>query len=153
MKHANPTILLILGIFLFQNKIQQIFRPKTKKELGQFSLLLSSLAVESLKYPKLASKKLESIFLGSNISGGELCILSGTTQMNHRRRYHACGIMRSEKHNGRPLLVAAASNDGTGAQNCEFYDYTKANSQWQLYSKFKSSFLVQISSPNGTTAH
>ena len=58
--------------------------------------------------------------------------------MKKTRSYHACGIVRSDKHNGRPLLVAAASNDGAGFQTCEFYDYTKQNSKWQLCSKSNS---------------
>ena len=63
--------------------------------------------------------------------------------MNHKRRHHACGILRSEKHNGRPLLVVAGSNTEPGRQSCEFYDYTKANSQWQLCSKSSSKFFSQ----------
>ena len=61
-----------------------------------------------------------------------------TKQMKKTRFFHACGIFRSDKHNGRPLLVTAGSFMGTGRKNCEFYDYTKANSDWQLCSKSKS---------------
>ena len=68
-------------------------------------------------------------------------ILKGTTQMIKSRRYHGCAILRrSDKHNGRPLLVNAAGlqgsgSSGTGSSDCEFYDYTKPDSQWQLCSK------------------
>ena len=46
-------------------------------------------------------------------------------------------------HNGRPLLVVAGSMkgsapDGGGGNNCEFYDYTRQGSQWELCSKSNS---------------
>ena len=52
-------------------------------------------------------------------------------------------------HNGRPLLVVAGSMkgsapDGGGGNNCEFYDYTRQGSQWELCSKSNSSYLVFI---------
>ena len=57
---------MILGWFCyFQETISQHFRPKSKKELGQFWLITCPLAVRSLKYSKLAFKKLASTFLGS----------------------------------------------------------------------------------------
>ena len=68
-----------------------------------------------------------------------------TTRMKHDRVFHGCGIVKSTKHSGRPLLVVARSSSGTGRNNCEFYDYTKHGSKWQLCSKFISSFLVFIS--------
>ena len=80
----------------------------------------------------------------------EKFLLNGTTQMKKTRYYHACGIVRSDKHNGRPLLVVAGSNGGPGTKTCEFYDYTKANSQWQPCSESKSLFYVLCQlCPNG----
>ena len=70
-------------------------------------------------------------------------ILIDTTQMKNTRRSHACAIVRSKKHDGRPLLVNAGGFPD-GAENCEFYDFTKADSQWTLCSKSKFSFLVFI---------
>ena len=64
-------------------------------------------------------------------------ILNGTTQMNKARYEHACGIY---KHNGTKLLIVAGGYGG--GSECEFYDYTKADSQWQLCSKIDSLFLV-----------
>ena len=77
--------------------------------------------------------------------------LKGTSQMIKSRRYHGCGILRrSDKHNGRPLLVVAGSNGGPGTKTCEFYDYTKANSQWQPCSESKSLFYILCQlCPNG----
>ena len=72
----------------------------------------------------------------------EKFVLTGTTQMKKTRYRHACGIVRSEEHKRRPLLVTAGGY-GTGpSSTCEFHDYTKANSQWQLCSKSNSLFLV-----------
>ena len=66
--------------------------------------------------------------------------------MKESRYEHGCGIFRSKMHNERPLLVAAGSMisdiSDNGYKNCEFYDYTKHGSKWQLCSKFISSFLV-----------
>ena len=61
-------------------------------------------------------------------------ILIETTQMKNTRSSHACSIVRSEKHDRRPLLVNAGGH-GTGHETCEFYDFTKADSQWTLCSK------------------
>ena len=52
----------------------------------------------------------------------ETFILIDTTQMKNTRYTHACAIVRSEKHDGRPLLVNAGG-DGTGSETCEFYDF------------------------------
>ena len=71
--------------------------------------------------------------------------LNGTTTMKETRRFHGCGIFKSKKHNERPLLVTAGSYSVPGTNTCEFYDYTKHGSKWQLCSKFISSFLVFIS--------
>ena len=65
-------------------------------------------------------------------------ILNDTTQMKETRYNHACGIY---KHNGTKLLVAVGGY-GTGRYYCEFYDFTKADSQWELCSKSNSIFLV-----------
>jgi len=54
--------------FRLKTKFSNFFGKKLKKR-AQTVLFLSSLAVESLKYSKLASKKLAFICLGSNISG------------------------------------------------------------------------------------
>ena len=59
-------------------------------------------------------------------------ILNGTSQMNNGRSGHQCGIFRSNQHGGRPLLVAS------GVSTCEFFDFTKPNSVWQLCSKFNN---------------
>ena len=58
--------------------------------------------------------------------------------MNKARYNHACGIY---KHNGTKLLVAVGGY-GTGRYYCEFYDFTKADSQWELCSKSNSLFPV-----------
>ena len=73
----------------------------------------------------------------------EKFILDGTTHMKKGRWDHGCGIVRSNMHNGRPLLVVAGSMkgsapDGGGGNNCEFYDYTRQGSQWELCSKSNS---------------
>ena len=79
-----------------------------------------------------------------NFNDKEKFTLNGTTTMKETRGYHGCGIFRSKKHNERPLLVTAGSLGETGSNTCEFYDYTKHGSKWQLCSKFISSFLVFI---------
>ena len=77
--------------------------------------------------------------------GKEKFTLNGTSRMKTSRRFHGCRIFRSKKHNGRRVLVTAGSfTSGTGTRTCEFYDYTKAKSQWQLCSKSNSVFLVLI---------
>ena len=79
-----------------------------------------------------------------DLTGETYFTLKGTSQMIKSRRYHGCGILRrSDKHNGRPLLVVAGSMkgsapDGGGGNNCEFYDYTRQGSQWELCSKSNS---------------
>ena len=76
--------------------------------------------------------------------------LTGTSHMKKIRAGHGCGIFRSKKHNGRPLLVTAGSGwlpshvtglPGTGHKDCEYFDYTKDGSSWQLCSKSNSSLL------------
>jgi len=53
--------------------------------------------------------------------------------MKYTRAFHACGIVHSKQHQGRPLLVVAGSNDGgAGFDQSEYLDWTKAGSQWQL---------------------
>ena len=75
----------------------------------------------------------------------EKFVLTGTSQMLNTRWRHACGIFRSDTHNKRPLLVAAGDYDDGDSwymtSSCEFYDYTKANSRWQLCSKSKQFIL------------
>ena len=61
--------------------------------------------------------------------------LTGTSHMKKIRAGHGCGIFRSKKHNGRPLLVVSGNKD------CEYFDYTKDGSSWQLCSKSNSSLL------------
>ena len=66
--------------------------------------------------------------------------LNSTTQMNKARYNHACGIY---KHNGTKLLVVACGHKPKPQPHtCEFYDLTKADSQWKLCSKSNSLFLV-----------
>jgi len=68
--------------------------------------------------------------------GNEKFVLNGTNQMKKGRAYHGCAIFRSNKHNGRPLLVIAGGNGLDDAANtCEYFDYTKHDSQWQLCSQ------------------
>ena len=77
--------------------------------------------------------------------GKENFIPIETTQMKNTRVSHACSIVRSEKHDKRPLLVIAGNNGGgNGSKTCEFYDFTKADSQWTLCSKSNILFLVFI---------
>ena len=70
-------VFMILGRFCyFQDTISQHFTPKSKKELGQLYFFTSPLAVKTLKYSKLASKKLAVIcqFLPWVKISGETCV-------------------------------------------------------------------------------
>ena len=91
-------------------------------------------------------------------------ILTGTSWMKEMRFNHGCSIFRSNKHNGRPLLVVAGCQHngllgyggwrneyGKGHKTCEFYDYTLPGSQWQLCSKSNRLLLVFNSKSEGTT--
>lgn len=73
--------------------------------------------------------------------------LKRTSTMKKTRAYHACSIFSSDQHGGRPLLVAAGSSSspGTaGSNNCEYWDFNKPDSQWQLCSKSNVHFLCVL---------
>jgi len=60
--------------------------------------------------------------------------LTNKPSMKHKRQKHACGIVHSIQHQGRPLLVVAGS-DGRDGDSSEYWDFTLPGSQWQLCSK------------------
>jgi len=55
--------------------------------------------------------------------------------MIHRRTQHACGIVHSSLHDGRPLLVIAGGYGGWGSDKSEYLDFSVSGSQWQSCSK------------------
>jgi len=61
--------------------------------------------------------------------------LTNKPSMKHTRINHACGIVHSIQHQGRPILVAAGSNLGDGQDKSEYLDFTLPGSQWQLCSE------------------
>ena len=71
--------------------------------------------------------------------------LTNKPSMKHSRARHACGIVHSMHHQGRPLLVVAGSWTGDGQGNSEYLDFTVPGSQWQLCSK-SSNFLKSFDS-------
>lgn len=60
--------------------------------------------------------------------------LTNKPSMKHKRQKHACGIVHSIQHQGRPLLVVAGS-DGRDGDSSEYWDFTLPGAQWQLCSK------------------
>ena len=62
----------LLAYFQAKKSNIQNFRPKSKKELGQFSLFSCLLAFENAFCWKIADKKLESAFHWVNVLRGEL---------------------------------------------------------------------------------
>ena len=58
------------------------------------------------------------------------------------RSNHACGILHSQAHSGRPLLVVTGGI-GTNPKTTEFWDFTMTNSTWQSICKYFF-FLHQI---------
>jgi len=61
--------------------------------------------------------------------------MTNLPSMIYKRYGHACGIVHSSLHNGRPLLVVAGSNQGDGRDKSEFWDFTVPGSQWQSCSE------------------
>jgi len=56
--------------------------------------------------------------------------------MNKERDNLGCGIVQSNYHGGRPLLVAAGgSGDSSSKKTSEYLDFTIEGSQWQLLSR------------------
>ena len=51
--------------------------------------------------------------------------------MLYARDRHACSLIKSSLHEGRPILLAAGSFDGLGAYTAESLDFTKKGSSWQ----------------------
>ena len=51
------------------------------------------------------------------------------------RSNHACGIIHSKAHSGRPLLVITGGI-GTNPKTTEIWDFTLANSTWKLLCKY-----------------
>merc|ERR1719334_1469707 len=61
--------------------------------------------------------------------------LTNKPRMKHSRARHACGIVHSMHHQGRPLLVVVGSWLGIGSNKSEYWDFTLPGSQWQLCSE------------------
>merc|ERR1711971_1390193 len=61
--------------------------------------------------------------------------MTNKPSMKHRRSHHACGIVHSSLHYGRPLLVVAGALFGDGMYKREFWDFTIPGSQWQSCSE------------------
>merc|ERR1719461_1143642 len=74
--------------------------------------------------------------------------LTNKPSMKHTRINHACGIVHSIQHQGRPILVAAGSNLGDGQDKSEYLDFTLPGSQWQLCSE---NLPVQMWGPKMST--
>ena len=70
-------------------------------------------------------------------------VVTNGPRMKYVRHYHACGIVHSDKFEGRPLLVVAGAYFGDGQDKSEYWDFTVPGSQWQLCSK-SFSFLLNI---------
>ena len=51
--------------------------------------------------------------------------------MLHKREYHGCTIFKSGLHDGRPVMIAAGSWDGSGSNTAEIFDFTKEGATWQ----------------------
>merc|ERR1712080_703495 len=60
--------------------------------------------------------------------------LTNGPRMKYDRYLHACGIVHSDKFEGRPLLVVAGSKF-YGNDKSEYWDFTVPGSQWQLCSE------------------
>ena len=77
----------------------------------------------------------------------EVFNLKNTSNMLKKRGILGCGIMKSDHHSGRPLLVAVGGY-GTGQYDCEFLDFLKPGAQWQLCSNsnFDIYFLCTFTS-------
>ena len=55
---------------------------------------------------------------------------------NLERRYAGCGIVKSDQHGGRPLLVVAGgSGDSASKKTSEYLDFTLEGPTWKLLSK------------------
>jgi len=61
--------------------------------------------------------------------------MTNKPSMIHRRALHACGIVHSSLHDGRPLLVVAGAYQGSGRDKSEFWDFSVPGSQWQSCSE------------------
>ena len=56
---------------------------------------------------------------------------------NLKRQYAGCGIVKSDQHGGRPLLVVAGGNgDSASKKTSEYLDFTLDGPTWKLLSKF-----------------
>ena len=51
--------------------------------------------------------------------------------MLHVRKSFACNIFMSGLHDGRPVMIAAGSWDGSGSNTAEIFDFTKEGATWQ----------------------
>ena len=76
--------------------------------------------------------ELPTVLIYSTKDGPEYTI--NGPDMNVRRRNHACGIMLSEIHDDRPLLVASGGYDDA-SRNSEFWDFTVPGTKWMRTSK------------------
>jgi len=54
---------------------------------------------------------------------------------NIKRRASGCGIVKSDAHGGRPLLVVAGGRDGNAKKTSEYLDFTLPSPTWKLLSK------------------
>jgi len=61
--------------------------------------------------------------------------MTNKPSMIYKRAWHACGIVHSSLHDGRPLLVVAGAFIGDGMDKSEFWDFTIPGSQWQSCSE------------------
>merc|ERR1712008_228033 len=61
--------------------------------------------------------------------------MTNKPSMIYKRHYHACGIVQSSLHDGRPLLVVAGASFGDGMDKSEYFDFTIPGSQWQSCSE------------------
>ena len=56
--------------------------------------------------------------------------------MNKGRNNHACGIFKSNVHNGHPVIVVAGGSPQQDVgQSCEYLDFTVPNAKWEMCSK------------------
>ena len=67
-------------------------------------------------------------------------------EMNFARYNHACGIIQSNYHSNRPLLVVAGNGLGKGQKKSEFLDYTLTGAQWKSTSKLCIFKILELKS-------
>ena len=67
----------------------------------------------------------------------EIKFLQYGAELNIARFDVACGLFKSDKHDGRPLIVVAGYgfHGEEGSKTSEYWDFTSSGSKWTFCSK------------------